>query len=98
MSHEPSSSAHLAAQFRPLGSTHDDGLIQRRAEPRPARPKPGKGKKVRVRVEGAERRAMNKWATTTEQLTAEERQIIAGYRLSSDPNYDPHAGMPKGKR
>lgn len=44
----------------------------------PAKPKPKPAKPTR----GYYERAVSKWTTTTEALTAEERQIISGYRLS----------------
>lgn len=53
--------------------------------PEPTRPKPGPPKRIpRVRVENPGKdKALTKLATTTEALTADERRILRGYRLST---------------
>lgn len=53
-------------------------------ESEPSHPKPGPPKRIpRVRVENPGKdKALTKLATTTEALTADERRILRGYRLS----------------
>lgn len=78
MSREPSSPVHRYREALARAGN---------AEPEPApppKPKPGK-RKFRVTVEPSKRRreqTLAKLTTTTEALTAEERLIVRGYRLS----------------
>jgi hypothetical protein len=72
MSREPSSAMHR-------------GWRAFEQEPEPSQPKPGPPKRIpRIRVENpGEDKAINKLLTTTEKLSAEERKIVRGYRLST---------------
>lgn len=93
MSHEPSSAAHRWGQTH---GGHAGYFPEEKPAP-PAEPPrgPQRKRKFRVVVEpatpkppvpqptrGYYERAVRKQMTTTEALTAEERQIISGYRLS----------------
>lgn len=72
MSREPSSPMHRGWRS-----------FDQPPEPEPTKPAPGKGRNIRIRVENSGRdKAINKLLTTTEALSAEERKIIRGYRLS----------------
>jgi hypothetical protein len=80
-SREPTSAAHRERLYAAPAPP--------KAEPAPAptqlpKPQPPRRRaKPRVRVEGTARdRALTKALTTTEALSAEERRIVAGYRLS----------------
>jgi hypothetical protein len=75
VSREPSSPMHRQWKYHEKVSP----------PPEPENPKSSPPKRIpRVRVENAgQDKAIQKLLTTTEQLTAEERRIVRGYRLSS---------------
>jgi len=97
MSREPSSAAHRWGQThgghkgyfpeqKPEPSTQPPRGPQRKRNFRivvePAKPKPPVPQPTRGYHDVRREEVVSKWTTTTEALTAEERQIISGYRLS----------------